>query len=94
MSFTKFTLAVLLVLFCFSSFGFAKGCLGQKRTRCLAKDREGDVCPMIYDPVCGHKPDIVCVTTPCNYITYGNACEACHDPEVKSYTQGECRYNH
>lgn len=90
MSFTKFTVAVLLVLFCFASFSSAKGFHGPKATKCLPRDRKGDVCPMIYAPVCGHKPDIVCITTPCNYITYSNACEACHDADVKSYTQGEC----
>ena len=91
MSFTQFILAVLLVFFCFSTLGFAQGFLDQKATRCLDKDREGESCTMIYDPVCGHRPDIVCVTTPCIYITYSNACEACHDPDVESYTQGECR---
>jgi len=46
---------------------------------------------MIYEPVCGYKPDQMCITTvPCNYVTYSNACEACHDKDVASYTKGEC----
>jgi len=57
---------------------------------CTEESRNGDACPANIDPVCGFKPDIVCVTTPCNYITYGNACEACHDALVVSYTYGEC----
>ena len=91
MSFKRFTLALLLVIFCVSSLGFAKKIRGPKVTKCLARDRIGDLCPMIYEPVCGYKPNQMCITTvPCNYVTYSNACEACHDKEVASYTKGEC----
>ena len=57
---------------------------------CTSQDREGSVCPLVVDPVCGYKPDLVCTGAICNYQTYNNGCEACHDPLVASYTQGAC----
>jgi len=90
MSFTKFALAVALALFCFSSFGFAKGFLGPKETLCLDQDREGDLCPAVVDPVCGYNTEILCTLVPCNHITYSNPCEACRDTGVVSYTPGAC----
>lgn len=90
MSFTKFTLSLLLVLFCFSSLAFSQSSSSSTITKCRPKDRLGTLCSLVVDPVCGYKPDIVCTGSPCNYITYSNACEACHDPQVASYTQGKC----
>jgi len=89
-SLTKFGLAFLIALLCISSRAQAKSIRGPTGIKCDPKQREGDVCPQIYMPVCGFKPDIVCITTPCNYITYSNACEACHDLDVESYTVGAC----
>ena len=94
----KISLAIAFALFCFSSFGSAKRFLGGKDTQtgptlCLPKDREGTLCPMVVDPVCGYKTDILCTLIPCNHITYSNACEACHDLGVVSYTQGACEDN-
>jgi len=57
---------------------------------CTPATRLGDVCVDIYQPVCGYRPDLNCLTTPCNHITYPNRCEACHDSDVVSYTKGEC----
>jgi len=57
---------------------------------CSPASREGDFCPMNYAPVCGQRPGIRCFTTPCTLVTYPNACAACHDHLVESYTQGEC----
>lgn len=60
---------------------------------CTANQKKGIICTQIYDPVCAYKPNIRCITTPCNYITYPNACQACHDPNVYSYTKGACPAN-
>ncbi len=87
---TKFTLALLLVLFCFSSLAFSQDSSTSTITKCRHKDRLGKFCSLVVEPVCGYKPDIVCTGSPCNYITYSNACEACHDRQVASYTKGKC----
>ena len=88
--FAKFGLALLFALLCLSIRIQAKGIRGTTGIPCDPKQREGDVCPQIYMPVCGFKPDLVCITTPCNFITYSNSCEACHDLDVASYTVGAC----
>ncbi|NNE37833.1 MAG: hypothetical protein HKN08_05960, partial [Gammaproteobacteria bacterium] len=53
-----------------------------------------DDCAEIYMPVCAVRDTgIRCVTTPCESterIDYSNACSACRDPEVISYTDGQC----
>lgn len=53
-----------------------------------------EICTQQYDPVCAEKDTgIRCITTPCpstDNVTYGNGCSACTDPEVYSYTPGEC----
>lgn len=91
-------LMLLLVLGCsYILSTSAKSCRGpgDKNTvhKCKPSDREGDFCPEYYRAVCGYKPDIRCFTTPCNHITYPNECFACHDPDVVSYTYGECTQN-
>lgn len=52
------------------------------------------VCTFINMPVCAVRDTgIRCVTTPCNSterINYANACSACSDPNVLSYTDGVC----
>ena len=83
------SLLLLAVLCCSFLVSAKKDCL-KKVYKCTAESRKGDACPTIYSPVCGHKPDIVCVTVPCNYVTYSNSCEACHIEDVESYTVGEC----
>ena len=86
----KIALSLLLLgVLCCSFLVAAKDC-PKKVYECTPESREGDACPAIYSPVCGHKPDIVCITVPCNYVTYSNSCEACHIQEVKTYTLGEC----
>ena len=48
-------------------------------------------CPAIYDPVCVTS-NIGCLYGPCPPIRqeYPNACMACNDPTVSSYTPGPC----
>ena len=94
----KLTVSFMLLLVICGSFVLSSSAKhawrkGEKKkviNTCQAADREGDMCPMIYSPVCGYRPGIACITTPCNHVTYSNACEACHDPLVQSYTAGEC----
>ena len=57
---------------------------------CTPQDKEGVNCPLVVDPVCGYKPELKCPGDICNYQTYDNGCQACHDPLVTSYTQGAC----
>ncbi|MCX6226982.1 MAG: hypothetical protein NTV01_19905 [Bacteroidia bacterium] len=60
-------------------------------TFCNPSQRQGDVCFQIYDPVCA-KVNIQCIKAPCDPVreTFSNACEACRNSLVESYTQGEC----
>ncbi len=43
-----------------------------------------EMCTMDYNPVCGNLSDG-------SFKTYSNGCNACTDPKVISYSQGECR---
>ena len=91
MSFKKFTLAALCALLSLGSAQTTGGFLAA--TQCTPETREGEFCSLVGQPVCGYKPDIVCADgfpTNCNYATYSNACEACHDAAVASYTKGMC----
>lgn len=58
---------------------------------CAPDQRVGDMCIEIYDPVCATIP-VQCVKTPCDPIrqTFSNACHACLNTAVISYTLGEC----
>ena len=92
MSFQKLTSALLLALFAFASFGSAQNMRGaaNSATQCTDPNRFNEMCMLVVSPVCGYKPDVVCVGLPCNYVTYSNSCEACRDPDVVSYTNGKC----
>lgn len=48
-------------------------------------------CIALYKPVCA-TVDVQCFRAPCPPIqqTFGNSCEACNNPLVSSYTEGEC----
>ncbi len=90
MSFKKFTVAVLCALLSLTSAQTTGGFLTPS-IQCTPESRQGEICSMIANPVCGYRPDAVCITIiPCKYQTYANACEACHDPLVESYTIGPC----
>ncbi len=58
---------------------------------CTPEQRNAQVCAQIYQPVCA-TVNIQCITTPCDPIqeTFSNACSACSNPLVSSYTAGEC----
>lgn len=69
-------------------------CIGtgeQDITFCQPSQRQGDACFQIYDPVCA-KVNIQCIKAPCDpvYQTFSNACEACRNSLVESYTKDEC----
>jgi hypothetical protein len=56
---------------------------------CTAEQR-GMMCTQQYEPVCGwFGQDIQCIRYPCA-MDYGNACMACADEKVVSYTGGLC----
>jgi len=62
-----------------------------KEISCTEEQRKAEVCSQIYDPVCA-VVEIQCIKAPCNPVkqTFANACEACGNPLVKSYTLGQC----
>ena len=43
-----------------------------------------EMCTMDYNPVCGYLSDGT-------FKTSSNGCNACTDPEVVSYSEGECK---
>ncbi len=53
---------------------------------CRYEDRQGNICPAVYLPVCGIRGDG-------SLKTYQSSCEACQDPRVDSYTDGNCLPN-
>ena len=75
----------LLIIFTIAFFNYALS----KEIRC-PKIRP-TICTLEYSPVCGlfDPAQIVCVKAPCG-MTYGNACSACADTRVISYTYGSC----
>lgn len=58
---------------------------------CATPRRKADVCADVYAPVCA-KINIQCIKAPCNPIrqTFQSGCDACKNPFVESYTNGEC----
>ncbi|MEK7615767.1 MAG: hypothetical protein AAB420_00995 [Patescibacteria group bacterium] len=58
---------------------------------CTPDQRKAEFCAEIYAPVCGNV-EVQCIKEPCYPIrqTFGNACEACANDLVTSYTEGVC----
>ena len=57
---------------------------------CKEEQRNVQICTMDYTPVCSNfGQNIQCIRAPCGQ-TYSNACSACSNPDVESYTMGEC----
>jgi len=56
--------------------------------------RVPEFCPEIYEPVCA-KFQVKCFRAPCPLLQreYPNGCSACENPNVVSYTVGECPNN-
>jgi hypothetical protein len=58
--------------------------------QCTEEQKNTNACTKEYMPVCGwFNENIKCIRYPCA-ATYGNKCEACSNPIVKEYTEGEC----
>ena len=60
----------------------------------MCKEPRPEVCTMIYQPVCATRDTGVrCIRAPCpseEKVTKSSSCNACSDPKVISYVQGEC----
>jgi hypothetical protein len=60
----------------------------------MCKEPRPEVCTMIYQPVCATRDTGVrCIRAPCpseEQVTKSSSCNACSDPKVISYVQGEC----
>jgi len=58
---------------------------------CSPESKLAEACNRMYAPVCG-LVEVQCVTTPCNPVpeTFSNACTACAQGNVISYTEGQC----
>ncbi|HLD39445.1 MAG TPA: DUF333 domain-containing protein [archaeon] len=61
------------------------------RIACTPEQRNAQVCPEIYGPVCGWFDSniIMCIKYPCA-AEYENGCRACADNKVEYYTSGAC----
>lgn len=64
---------------------------GEDESIACKEEQRGAFCTQQYDPVCG-LTQVECITTPCDPVpqTYGNACTACSNDRVISYTPGMC----
>ncbi len=85
---SKSRLTFCLLLLLISTF--AQAGIGRKFP-CQPLQRKISNCPDVQYPVCGFKPNVECLEDPnCGYEDFKNECEACIDPEVVSYTLGNC----
>lgn len=66
----------------------------ESSTQTQCKSPRSQMCTREYRPVCATRDTGVrCVTTPCpstEKVTKSNACTACADEKVFSYTEGAC----
>jgi uncharacterized protein len=57
---------------------------------CSPESRKAEVCPTLYQPVCGwFSADIKCFAYPCA-ANAANSCIACMNENVEYWTEGEC----
>jgi hypothetical protein len=61
---------------------------------CSEELKKADGCYQVYDPVCA-LVQVTCIQAPCPPVkeTYGNACEACSQGSVLTYTKGACNFD-
>ena len=82
---TKFLPLFLILAFCLLSLTEAK------TYECEPQEREVKCCPDTYEPVCAHNPKIRTIIAPCpKFEQYKNRCEACKNPAVDYFYNGEC----
>ena len=66
----------------------------QENKSVACTDPRPQVCTQIYAPVCATRDTGVrCIKAPCpseEQVTKSSSCNACSDPKVISYVQGEC----
>jgi uncharacterized protein len=61
-----------------------------QKNYCTPESKNADVCPTLYQPVCGwFNESIKCIKYPCA-ITESNSCAACINENVEYWTDGEC----
>jgi len=91
----KLSISLVLILFSLSLLAHAKPTAGTTPgVQCTLANRLVRKCPTDYEPVCGYKSsEVVCVRAPCTEVTYQNACFACKDFDVLSYTPTACEGN-
>jgi len=60
----------------------------------VCPEKRPEVCTMIYAPVCATRDTGVrCIRAPCpseEQVTKSSGCNACSDPKVISYVEGDC----
>ncbi len=70
--------------------GCSKGVKCLEKNYCKPEQRQTNICPTLYAPVCGwFNQSIQCVKYPCAQ-NFANYCSACLDPKVDYWTDGEC----
>ncbi len=86
----KVKILIVLVVFCLmgcvTTEGQQKSTSDNKKLT-ICTDPRPEVCTMDYRPVCAQRRDG-------SFKTYSNWCNACTDPNVVGYYDGECESAH
>ena len=89
----RWTAVAVLALGCGGASGGSEPASADRESIGCEEPRP-EICAQNYDPVCAQRDTGVrCVITPCESTEareYPNACGACRDPKVHSYSAGPC----